>query len=160
MKTKIRTQEYEKGAYGHMTIHILTQRYKDSRILESMGHITFQRNLNEPEVKWYGMRFIIETEKSEYIKKMAKIAEHIAKNKSDWSAQPTEIKHLIGAEEHAFFDSEYIPVSDNGKSLFQVILNGSLYSKIVAANEITAKKIMDKMNMFGAELKFDKQIKF
>lgn len=162
MKTKIRIQEYksQNGTYGHMSIQVLGPRYKDSKYLEPMGQITFQRNLNEPDNKWYGMRFIIETDNVDYIKKMAAIAEHIKKNRSDWSAQPEEIKHLIGAEEYVLFDSEFIPVSDKGKSLFRVIYNGSLYSKIVAANEVVAQKIMSKMNLLGAEVKFDKQITF
>jgi hypothetical protein len=158
MKTKIRTQEYSQGAYGHMSIQVLTPRYGGSKYLEPMGQITFQKNAGESN--WYGMRFVIETDNASYIKKMAALAEYIKKNRSDWSAQPEEIKHLIGAEEHVLFDSEFIPVSDKGKSLFQVILNGSLYSKIVAANEITAQKIMSKMKLAGAEVKFDKQIVF
>lgn len=166
MKTKIRIYEsqtqhgFNHKGYKHMSIQILTERYKGARYLEPIGEITFQLTVDEPENLWYGMRFYINTDNVEYIKKMAKLADFIKKNRSGYSAQPDEIKQLIGAEEHVYFDSEFIPVSDKGKKIFKVIREGSLYDKITAPNEIIAKKILDNKNILGAELKFDKEIIF
>jgi hypothetical protein len=157
MKTKIRVQEFSKAPYGHMSIQILAPRYRDSVFLEPIGQITFQRNINESN--WYGMRFVIETDKVAPIKKMAVLAAFIKKN-SEWSAQPKEIMHLIGAEEHVIFESEFIPVSDKGKNLYNVILNGGLYSRIVAANEIIAQKALAKLKLNGATVVFNKEINF
>lgn len=163
MKTKVRTQTYKNGNghYEHMTIQILTPRYKGARYLEPMGEITFQKTIGDPEgFRWYGMNFSVQTDKVEYMKKMTALAEYIQKNKSGYDAQPEEILQLIGAEEHVFFDSEFIPVSDKGKKLFKVIKTGNLYDKITAVNEIVAQKILDKKKIAGAVLEFDKVIDF
>ena len=161
MKTKIRIQESNSNnhVYKHMHIQILTQRYTGSRYLEPMGAITFQMTIAESDI-WYGMHFVIDTDNAEYIKKMAKLAIFIKKNRSGWSAQPEEIIHLIGGVKHIIFDSEFIPVSDKGKSIYKVILKGNLYDKITAPNEIIAQKILDKKNIGLAELQFDKVISF
>jgi hypothetical protein len=163
MKTKVRTQVYknQNGCYEHMSIQILTPRYKGARYLEQMGEITFQRNIDDKDgYRWYGMDFSVTTNKFEYLKKMAALAEYIQKNKSSYAAQPEEIKHLIGAEEHIFFDSEFVPVTDKGKSIFKVIKTGNLYDKITAPNEIVANKILEKKNIAGATLEFHKVIDF
>jgi len=162
MKTKIRTQESQtQNGFKHLHIQILTERYKGSRYLEPIGEITFQMTVGDPQgYHWYGMNFVINTDNVEYIKKMAKLAEFIKKNRSGHNAQPDEIKQLIGAEEHILFDQEFIPISDKGKSIFRVIREGSLYDKITAPNEIIAQKILDKKNIAGTELKFHMVIDF
>lgn len=143
-----------------MSIQILTERYKGARYLEPIGEITFQMTIAEPDHKWYGIHFVINTDNAEYIQKMAKLASFIKKNRSGYSAQPEEIIHLIGGVKHINFDSEFIPVSDEGKNIYKVILKGSLYDKITAPNEIIAQKILDKKNIGLAELQFDKVISF
>lgn len=159
MKTKIRTTEY-KDKYGHMHIQILTPRYTGARYLEPIGEITFQKNLFEQEARWYGIHFVINTDRAEYIQKMANLAKFIKKNRSGHNAQPEEIIQLIGGVEHIHFDSEFIPVSDKGKSIYKVIREGSLYDKITAPNIIVAEGIMDKLKIVGARLEFDKVISF
>lgn len=166
MKTKIRTQESESinvghKDYKHLHIQILTERYKGARYLEPIGEITFQYTVGDPDnYGWYGMRFKIDTDKTEYIKKMAKLAEFIKQNRSGHSVQPDEIKRLIGAEEHIHFDQEFIPITDKGKNIYKVIIEGSLYDKITAPNEIIAQKILNNKNILGAKIEFDKQIVF
>jgi hypothetical protein len=156
MKTKVRTQVSNDGTYNLMHIQILTPRYSGARYLEPMGQITFQSN---KDLVWYGMKFVIETDNVEYIKKMLAIAQYIKQNRSGFDAQPDEIKLLIGAEEHIIFDSEFIPVSDKGLNIYRVVRAGSLYDKITAPNEIVAQKKLDKMKI-DAKLEFHKKIEF
>lgn len=163
MKTKIRTQEStsQNGQYKHLNIQILTERYSGARYLEPMGEITFQFTVGDPKnYGWYAMNFVINTHEVKYIQKMASIAKFIMDNRSGYSAQPDEIKQLIGAEEHVHFDSEFIPVADKGKNLYKVIKSGNLYDKITAPNDIIAQKLLDKKNIADAKLEFDKVIDF
>lgn len=163
MKTKLRIQESSTNAlgakFGIMSIQILTERYRGARYLEPMGEITFQKTLGESG-GWYAMHFVVNTDNAGYIDKIAKLAKFIKQNRSSHSAQPDEIIQLIGGQEHVYFDGEFVPVSDKGKSLFKVILTGNLYDRITAPNEIIAQKILDKKNIAGATLQFDKVIQF
>ncbi len=143
-----------------MHIQILISRYTGARYLEPIGEITFQKNLFESEARWYGIHFVINTDRVEHIQKMATLAKFINKNKSGHDAQPNEIIQLIGGVEHVHFDGEFIPVSDNGKNRYKVISKGSLYDKITAPNIIIAEGIMDKMKIIGAKVEFDKVISF
>ncbi len=161
MKTKIRiTESGTQNGYKHLVIDILEPRYKGARYLEPIGHISFQMTVGDEKQEWYGMKFIIETDNEDYIEKMAKLAKFIKKNRTGYNSQPDEIKLIIGAEEHIYLDSEFIPVSDKGKNIYKVIRDGSLYDKITATNEIIAQKILDKQKIRGAELKFHKVIQF
>jgi len=163
MKTKIRIQTGVSSALGanylHYVIDILVERFKGSRYLEPAGQITFQANHNDPN-NWYGIHYSCDTDKSRYIEKMASIAKFISTNKSGYDAQPDEIIKLIGGQEHIFFDGEFIPKSDNGKKIFRVIKQGSLYEKITAVDETQAKKLLSKKKIEGATLKFHCDISF
>jgi hypothetical protein len=166
MKTKTRTTVSNSHAMGcvyrHMHIQVLTGRYnrKDVRHLETMGTITFQANVHEPD-NWYGMSFVIETDKPDYIKRMAQLAKFIKDKRSDYNAQPKEILEIIGAEEHIVFDGEFFPASYKGKTIYDVMLFGnSLYSTIVADDEASAQKILDKMKLDKPTLKFNQVITF
>ena len=166
MKTKIRAEISNSHAMGcvyrHMNIQILTGRYnrKDVRHLETMGTITFQANVHEPD-NWYAMKFVIETDKPDYIKRMAQLAKFIKDKRSDYNAQPKEILELIGAEEHILFDGEFFPVSYKGKTIYDVMLFGnSHYTTIVADDEASAQKILDKMKLDKPTLEFNQVITF
>jgi hypothetical protein len=167
MKTKIRTQISDSNAMGsaykHMYIQILTGRYgsKDDENLETMGSITFQANASEPNY-WYGMRFVIETDRPDYIKRMAQLAKFIKDKRSDYSAQPKEILEIIGAEEFVHFDSiGFVPRASYGMGVFKVMTDkGGLYSYIIAENEAKASKQLVKKNIAGATLEFYKAVIF
>jgi hypothetical protein len=167
MKTKVRTEISNSNAMGsaykHMHIQILTGRYgsKDDSNLESMGEITFQTNINEP-IDWYGMTFVIETDRPDYIKRMAQLAKFIKDKRSNYNAQPKEILELIGAEDYVFYDVVgFIPIKANGKNLYKVMADkGGLYTRIIAETEEDAKKQLEKKKIAGATLKFDKIITF
>ena len=163
MKTKIRIQEStnKNEVYKHMCIQILTERYKGARYLEPIGEITFQMNVvDKDNYLWYAMNFVVNTDYAKYIQKMANLAKFIKKNRSGFNAQPEEIIQLIGGVKHVYFDSEFVPASDEGKNIYRVIREGSLYDKITAPNIIVAEGIMDKMKITGATLEFDKVISF
>lgn len=165
MKTKIRTQVSESNSFGakyrHMHIQVLTGRYGGgSDYLEVMGAITFQANLSEPD-HWYGMRFVVETDRPSYIQKFGKLAAFIMKQRGDYTDQPDQIKKIIGAEEHVHYDSiGFIPVSANGMNLYDVITKGGIYCQIFAETEAKAIKKVAKKNIAGASLEFDKVINF
>lgn len=172
MKAKVRTQISNSNAMGtaykHMHIQVLTGRYgskdKDDSNLEPMGSITFQANVNEPAgySNWYGMTFVIETDRPDYIKRMAQLAKLIKDKRSDYNAQPEEVLKIIGAEEYFFHDSlGFVPRASYGMGIFKVMTDkGGLYSHIIANNEDEAAKKLAKKNIAGATLQFDKVITF
>jgi len=161
MKTKIRIQTSSSNAFGvnynHMTIDVLTERHKGSRYLEPMGQITFQSNRDKPN-DWYAINFVTNTSKPEYIMQIGKLAKHIMSNRSGYDAQPAEIISLIGGEEYVFFDGEYIAKKDNGKHIYNVVKPNSLIERIIAVNEKEGEKLLAKMKITGATLKFNKTI--
>ena len=161
MKTKIRIQKGNTSGFGvqynNLVIDILTPRFKGSRYLEPIGQIMFQSNITAPE-DWYGMRFTISTDNVQYIKQMAKIAQHIKDLRSGYDAKPDEIIKLIGGEEHIFFDSEFISKLDDGKVIYKVIKDGGVFEKIVAKDKAEAEKLLAKRNIAGALLSFHKKI--
>jgi len=79
-------------------------------------------------------------------------------NRSGYDAQPAEIISLIGGEEYVFFDGEYIAKKDNGKHIYNVVKPNSLIERIIAVNEKEGEKLLAKMKITGATLKFNKTI--
>ena len=166
MKTKVRTEIANSNvmgtAYRHMYMQILTGRYgsKDDENLETMGSITFQANISEPN-HWYGMTFVIETDRPDYIKRMAQLAKFIKDKRSDYSAQPNEILELIGAEGYVFYDNVgLIPIKANGMNLYKVFSNYKLYTSIIAEDEAAAQKQLAKKKIADSSLQFEKVITF
>jgi hypothetical protein len=169
MKTKVRTEISNSNvmgtAYKHMHIQILTGRYnsKDDSNLEPMGKITFQSNINEPAgySNWYGMTFVIETDRPDYIKRMAQLAKFIKDKRSDYNAQPNEILELIGAEGYVFYDNVgFIPIKANGMNLYKVFSNYRFYTSIIAEDEAAAQKQLAKKKIADSSLQFEKVITF
>jgi mRNA-degrading endonuclease HigB of HigAB toxin-antitoxin module len=165
MKTKIRTQVSNGSGpianYKHMYIQVLIGRYGgDSDYLEVMGTITFQANIDEPD-NWYGMTFKVETDRPAYIQKFGKLAAFVMKQRKDYTDQPDDIKRIIGAEEHFYYDSiGFIPESAQGLNLYKVIAQGGTYCKVFADTETKAMKKVAKKNIAGASIEFDKVIVF
>lgn len=150
MKTPVRISSHfsTHGPYEIMVIDILTQKFKDSKTdyLEPCGQITFQRNLKDtlPDGCWYGMTFKIETDKPEYIQKMASLSKKISKN-SSWDSQPNDILEIINADEHKLFNGEFISKSKEGFRFYKVFVNKSYNSHFVCKHdEKEAQKAFEK----------------
>lgn len=97
MKTKIRTTEYSQNGYNFMDIEILAEKWKD--YLNPIGHIRFQQTNGENY--WYGMRFIIETDRISDLEKFTRVCKRV-RAKSNWDSQPTDIKEILKAIEYKF----------------------------------------------------------
>jgi len=159
MKTLIREQIGENSGIGIliMTWQILIKKYKDSDALEPIGHISFQQNKGENT--WYAMKGVVESDEAGHFQKMAKLLKHIKNNRSNWDAQPDEIRELIGAVDYKVFDHQFVPVSKNGENIYSVMTEkDSLYTTIIAASEEAAQKILDKKNIPGTRLEYKKEI--
>jgi len=157
MKTAIRTtvNKSENKDFNLMYIQILVPRYGGHRYLEVTGTITFQQTVGEDS--WYGMNFEIRTSEIKKLEKFTKLARFISKN-TDYNVQPDELKKLIGADEHVFFEHDFIPVSKNGENLYKVIVREGHYTSLVAKDEKAAQKELKKLNIANSTLEFDKEI--
>ena len=106
MKTKVRTQEYSEHGYNFMSIEVLSERFAGH--LNPIGHIRFQQTNGEDY--WYGMRFLVETDRISDMEKFTKVCKKISL-KSDWNSQPTDIKEILKAIEYRFCNTtgHFIP---------------------------------------------------
>ena len=106
MKTKIRTTEYSQNGYNFTTIEILGERFAGH--LNPIGHIRFQQTNGENH--WYGMRFIVETDRISDMEKFTRVCKKIS-SKSNWDSQPTDIKEILKAIEYKFCNTtgHFIP---------------------------------------------------
>ena len=97
MKTKIRTTEYSQNGYNFTIIEILDLRFIGH--LNPIGSIRFQQTNGEEH--WYGMRFIVETDRIIDLERFTKVCKKI-NLKSDWNSQPSDIKKILNAVEYKF----------------------------------------------------------
>lgn len=106
MNTKIRTTEYSQNGYNFMNIEILDLRYIGH--LTPIGSIRFQQTNGEEH--WYGMKFIVETDRIVDLERFTKVCKKI-NLKSNWDSQPTDIKEILKAIEYKFcsINGEFIP---------------------------------------------------
>ena len=157
MKTPVRTtvNKSQAGPYNLMHIEILSPRYGGNNHLESIGTITFQQTIGEEN--WYGMNFEVRTDNINKLKKFVKLAAFVAKNTS-YDSQPSEVKKLIGADEHVFYESDFVSLTKNGQSLYRVIASGGHYTDIIASSEKLAQKQLDKLNIAGSTLEFRQMV--
>lgn len=145
IKARITQTKSQSLPYNHLYIEVLTGRYnpKDSDNLETIGHISFQQTVGED--RWYGMSFEVRTDKPKYLLMMAKIGQFILDKRSNWDAQPEEIKTLLNIEEYVHYDQDFVPVSANEKFIFKVYTpNGSYHSKIYAKDSAEAVRLANK----------------
>jgi len=162
MKTLVRIQEGQdtKLGFGFMTIQVLVHPYKNSDTIDVIGHISFQRTLNDTKGhRWYAMKFNVETDKVEHLQKMTSLLRFIKKHPEfNWDSQPEDILKMIGAVEYVVFQHEFIPKSAAGKNLYDVCLLGSVSTRIIAADEEGAEKLMKKRGYNKHELKLNTKI--
>lgn len=154
--TPVRTLTNTSGKYNMMTIEILHSRYGGKNHLEPLGTVTFQQNIGEN--KWYGMNFEIWTDNANKMKKFTKMVEFIGKN-THYDTQPDELKKLIGADEHVYFESDFVSLSKNGQRLYKVLAEGGHYSSIIAPDDKAANKELKKLNIANSRVEFYKEVK-
>lgn len=142
MKTNVRIQRSKSNGYDVLTMQILhTARL--SKDLRPIGHISWQ---GDDRHGWYAMHFVMQSDLSEHIDLliMYKLACYI-KDRTH-TQDPIEIMGIIGGEEHFYTHGRYVSITDNGKQVFGAYTpSGSLYTMIVAANDIMAGRIIDGM---------------
>ena len=156
MKTPVRTTVFTSGNYRNMHIEILHPRYGGKNHLEPLGRITFQQNIGEDS--WYAKNFEIRTDNVNNMKKFVKIAEFIGKN-TNYDTQPDELKKLIGADEHTYFEGDFVSLSKNGQRLYKVLASGGHYTSIIAPTDKAAQKQLDKLNIANSRVEFYKEVK-
>ena len=158
MKTAIRIQQHQDNGYNHMTFQILDMTFAGT--ISSIGHISFQQSAGEGENHWYGLTYNVKTSKEGDLLKMAKLAKLINKS-SSWNAQPDEIKKIIGAEEYVVYNHDFYPVSANGQNLYNLMMNGQLYSRVYARDDKEAQKKAKKKHTTEAiQVEFNQVINF
>jgi len=156
MKTPVRTTVHQsQGKYNLMHIEILSPRYGGTNYLEPVGYISFQQTIGEDS--WYGLRFKVETDSVKHLEKMTKLAKLI-KNKFCYDVQPENIKEFIGADEHVYYEGDFVSESKNGQNFYRVIASGGYYKAIIAPNEKAANKEQAKLKIAGATLQFQQEI--
>ena len=166
MKTLVRIQEGQdtKLGYGFKTIQILVKPWKDSDSIDVIGHISFQRTLNDGGGKiWYAMKFCLETSSVKEMEQMTRIARAIKKDPdlSGLDAQPSQILKTIGAVEYKIFNHDFIPVAKEGENLYDLTTQQDVLAcRIIAKDEKAAKKIMKKRGYDNYVLKFNSIVKF
>ena len=107
MKAKVRTTEYCQHGYNFINIEILDAKYENGH-LNPIGSIRFQQTNGENY--WYGMRFLVETDRIFDLERFTKVCKLI-NSKSDWNSQPTDIKEILKAIEYRFCNTtgHFIP---------------------------------------------------
>jgi len=157
MKTPVRTTVHQStaGPYNLMYIEILVPRYGGNNHLEPAGMITFQQTIGENS--WYGLSFKVETDNVKHLENMTKLAKLIKKNFS-YDVQPQQILEFIGADEHVFYESDFVSKSKNGQSLYRVIASGGHYTDIIAPDYKVANKMLKRLNIANSTLEFKKRV--
>ena len=159
MKTAVRIQEFKSDVegIGLATIQILDREYKGGS-LKPIGHIQFQRSLKDGiNGEWYGLTYKLDTHNTSDLRKMNKIADKIVAKckelgKSSWEMQPVDVLDALNAERYGVFKHDFYPLSCEHKLLFDVMLRGEVYTRVVGLNEKEATKEMKKLKLNGAEL--------
>lgn len=155
-KTKVRIQRADntKDYYKHLHIQVLGDKFHSvsSSGLEVIGTLTWQ---GDSQYGWYGMKLSVECDPCESfkLKWMAKISELIRAHGCE--EKPEDVLKAISAEEYKYWRGIYMPLSDNGKNVYNVMVNGSVYTSIVALSEKEAIRKANRLKLsreFSIEL--------
>lgn len=133
------------GNYKFLTIVL----YNELHYMNNIGSINFQSNSDIEN--YYGKKYQIETDKSNHIVTMGKVAQKINEN-TNYYAQPSEIISLLGATELYMFEGNLVLESDKGKYLYKVFQNNEHYTNLVSVNDITVDKDLKKLKLEGATI--------
>jgi hypothetical protein len=139
--TKVRVLENGNGDYNHLEIQIIEESYNSGFMgtINVIGSITFQQTKGENE--WYGMRYVISTDRFADLSAFQKVAKLI-NTEAEWRSQPEDILSIINAEKYYIFKQEFFKEEDKGKYCFNVMQNNQIYSRVVAKDRISANKIV------------------
>ena len=142
MATKLRVIENGDSSYDFCEIQILEETSNKGFMgsFNCIGSITFQRNKGEKD--WYGLRYVVNTTRYKELKAFSNIAKIVDEN-SNYRSQPDEIIEILNGRKYEVFKNDFFAVADKGKYCFNVVENGSIYSKIVAIDIKKANKILD-----------------
>ena len=152
MKTKLYFRAFFKEnryVYGidSLTIILYTKPYLNSYHFNRLMEITFQRNNNQEDKRWYGLTYNIETSDVNIISKCLRIAKRISNNFVNiMYPDPYSIIRYLDAEELVIADGEMIPVSLNGYYKYKVLSDNGYYKDIYAIDADDAQKQLDAMN--------------
>lgn len=113
--------------------------------LTPIGYLSWQ---GDSKNGWYALRFNMDAELSNhaYLLTMYKLACYIKERAIDPS--PIEVMGIIGADVHVYDYGMYIPLSDNGKYVYDVHKQSDpsmAQTRITAVNEVMAFRIIDGM---------------
>jgi hypothetical protein len=143
MKTKVRIQRGKSGTFETLIMQIL-QPCKYGRYLAPIGHISWQ---GDAKHQWYAMRFNVDADLSDHARMltMYKLACYI-KERCDGQS-PIEVMGIIGGEECVYDYGMYIPISENGKIVFNVRADkgGGVHTRVIAINGLMAQRIVEGM---------------
>ena len=149
VKVRIQRNDHPRDYFKHLIVQILDTRFPGiSSSMEVIGSVSWQGDSTHG---WYGMRLNVECDISNIhqITKMAKIAKRIRESRSSINDSPQEVLKAIQADEHKHVLGLYIPLSNNGKNVYNVINDNSLWTRIVASDEKAALKKAKKLNLSG-----------
>lgn len=149
VKVRIQRNDHPRDYYKHLIVQILDVKFPGiSSSLEVIGIVCWQGDSTHG---WYGMRLSAECEISNIhqLTKMAKIGERIKGSRSSINDSPEDVLKVLQAEEYKHVFGMYIPLSDRGKNVYNVIQNNSLWTRIVATDELSALKTAKKLKLPG-----------
>jgi len=143
MKTYVKINRSRSGNYDELTMQILHPS-TFGNYLAPIAHISWQ---GDSKYEWYGMRFNINAELHNHTNLLTvyKLASYIKERIARES--PVEIMALIGGIECFYDHGMYIPITENGKQCFYLRTSktGSVYTRIISANDITAQRAIQGM---------------
>ena len=155
MKIYYRISQSTQGNYNKLCLQL----YTGVHYMDCVGMITFQSNVNDSKSEWYGKRFEVETDKLDKLVAFTKIIKKIENGVQYWFAQPSEIISFldsIGAKEVNYFLGQLVLTSDEGKMMFAIYSDDTLY-KFIIANEVKeAVRKANKLNLKNWTIKMDK----
>ena len=139
--TKVRVLENGNSEFNFLDIQILEESYNSGFMgtINVIGSITFQQTKGEND--WYGMRYVISTDRFADLTAFQKVAKLI-NIEANWRSQPDDVLNIINAEKYYLYNQEFFKVEDKGKYCFNVMQNGQIYSRVVAKDRISANKIV------------------
>src|SRR6478736_4836217 len=96
MATKVRVLESSNGDYNHLEIQILEEGNNHGLmgVMNVLGSITFQQNKGEKS--WYGLRYVVNTDRVVELVNFTKIAKRIQKEAS-FKTQPNDVLEILEA---------------------------------------------------------------
>ena len=158
MATKVRVLESSNGDYNHLEIQILEEGNNSGLmgVMNVLGSITFQQNKGEKS--WYGLRYVVNTDRVVELVNFTKVAKRIQKEGS-FKTQPNDVLEILEAVKYYVFRHEFFREDTKGQYCFNVVENGSIYARMVAKDLNDALKKLNKFEKSNSRIRrFDLSI--